>query len=399
MDAGAETARKQIAEGAERFENGGRSVLQARSVQLARMGCVVFHYDMVGYADSLQIPFELAHGFAKQRPEFDTPENWGFFSTQAELRQQSILGLQTYNSLRALDWLSQLPDVDPARIGVTGASGGGTQTFILCAIDPRPAVAFPAVMVSTAMQGGCTCENCSQLRVGTGNIEFAAMTAPRPLGMTGANDWTKELATKGLPELQQHYAMLGVPDLVMAKVMPHFGHNYNFVSREVMYHWFNKHLGLGLPEPIIEEDYARLPTEQLTVWDASHPKPAGGGDYERALLKIMTDDADRQISALTPSDSASLARFREVVGGGVDVILGRTLPARIWSTKPAARRPRRSSPSPLPCYATLRRARKFRWWCCIPRNGTNGSSFGLTPPARPDCTAPTARCRHWYCNY
>jgi dienelactone hydrolase len=196
MDSGAEAARKQIAEGAERFENGGRSVLQARCVQLARMGCVVFHYDMVGYADSIQIPFELAHGFAKQRPEFDTPENWGFFSTQAELRQQSILGLQTYNSLRALDWLSELPDVDPARIGVTGASGGVTQTFILCAIDSRPAVAFPAVMVSTAMQGGCTCENCSNLRIGTGNIEFAAMTAPRPLGMTGANDWTKEIATK-----------------------------------------------------------------------------------------------------------------------------------------------------------------------------------------------------------
>jgi dienelactone hydrolase len=327
LDAGLDSVRKQIAEGAERFEVGGRSPLQAHSVQLARMGCVVFHYDMLGYADSVQISFELAHRFSKQRPEFDTAENWGFYGTQAELRQQSVMGLQTYNSIRALDWFCDLPDVDPARIGVTGASGGGTQTFILCAVDPRPAAAFPAVMVSTAMQGGCTCENCSLLRIDTGNIEFAALMAPRALGMSGANDWTKELETKGLPELKQHYQMLGVPERVMAKVMPHFGHNYNYVSREVMYHWFNKHLKLGLSEPILEEDYRPLTVAEMTVWDESHPTPAGGGDYERSLVKWMTEDSARQLAALAPRDSASLARFREIVGGGVDVVIGRGLPA------------------------------------------------------------------------
>jgi dienelactone hydrolase len=326
-DAGLEATRKLISEGGERFEVGGRYPLQAICVQLARMGCVAFSYDMVGYADSVQIPFALAHGFAKQRPKFDTPEDWGFFSTQAELRQQSIMGLQTYNSIRILDWFSELPDVDPARIGMTGASGGGTQTFILCAIDPRPVVSFPAVMVSTAMQGGCTCENCSLLRVGTGNIEFAAMMAPRPQGMTGAMDWTRELATKGLPELRQHYAMLGVPDRVMGKVMLQFGHNYNYVSREVMYHWFNKHLKLGLSEPILEEDYKPLTVDEMTVWNESHPKPLGDGDFERSLLKTMTQDSERQIAALAPRDSTTLAKFREVLGGGIDVVIGRRLPA------------------------------------------------------------------------
>lgn len=325
-DAGIEAARKQIVEGAERFENGGRSPLQARCVQLARMGCIVFHYDMLGYADSVQIPFAVAHRFSEQRPELDTPENWGFFSTQAELRGQSVMGLQTYNSLRALDWLSELSDVDPARIAVTGASGGGTQTFILAAIDSRLAAAFPAVMVSTAMQGGCTCENCCLLRIDTGNVEFAALAAPRPLGLTGANDWTRELETKGLPELQQHYQMLGVPESLTAKVMTHFGHNYNFVSREVMYHFLNKHLGLGLPEPIIEDDFQLLSREEMTVWDEDHPKPPDGLDYERGLLKHMTEETQRQIAALTPSDAASLARFREVIGGGVDVVIGRSLP-------------------------------------------------------------------------
>jgi dienelactone hydrolase len=325
-DAGLDATRKLIAEGGERFEVGGRYPLQAICVQLARMGCVVFSYDMVGYADSKQISFDIAHRFSKQRPEFDTPENWGFFSTQAELRQQSIMGLQTYNSLRTLDWLSELPDVDAARIGMTGASGGGTQTFVLCAIDERPAVAFPAVMVSTAMQGGCTCENCCDLRVDTGNIEFAAMMAPRPLGMTGAHDWTLELESKGLPELKQHYAMLGVADRVMGKVMPHFGHNYNYVSREVMYHWFNKHLKLGLSEPILEEDYQPLSVAELTVWDSAHPLPPGGAEHERALLAGMTSASNQALAALVPKDAASLARFREVVAGGVDVLIGRGLP-------------------------------------------------------------------------
>src|SRR5204863_1251337 len=143
---------------------------------------------------------------------------------ETELWQQSFMGLQTWNSIRSLDFLTSLPDVDPNRIGVTGASGGGTQTFILCAIDDRPAVAFPAVMVSTAMQGGCICENCSYLRVGTGNIELAAVFAPKPLGMSAANDWTKDIMTKGLPELKALYKLYGDEDNVMAKAHIEFGH-------------------------------------------------------------------------------------------------------------------------------------------------------------------------------
>ncbi len=325
FDAGVDSARRQITLGAERFVNSGRFPLQARCVQLARMGCIVFHYDMIGNADSLQLSRELVHGYAKQRPQMDTGDRWGFFSTQAELRMQSVMGLQTYNSVRALDWLSQLPGVDPARIGVTGASGGGTQTFILGAVDPRPAVAFPAVMVSTAMQGGCTCENCSLLRVDTGNIEIAGLFAPKPLGMTGADDWTKEIASKGLPELQQLYKLLGAEGQVMAKPLLHFPHNYNYVSRAVMYAWFNKHLKLGYQDPIVEEDFVPLSIAEMTVWDGSHPKPPSGDDYERSLVQYLTDEAQRQMTALTPKDAPSLTKYREVVGGAVDVLIGHNL--------------------------------------------------------------------------
>lgn len=322
-DAGREAVRREIVQGAERFEEGGRSPLQARCVQLARMGCVVFHYDMLGYADSVQIPLALAHRFAKQRPEMNTPEDWGLFSPQAEAHFQSVMGLQTWNSIRALDFLTSLPDVDSTRLAVTGASGGGTQTFILCAIDPRPAVAFPAVMVSTAMQGGCTCENACGLRVGTGNVEFAALFAPKPLGLTSANDWTKEMATKGFPELKQLYQLLGAPDHLMLKRGEHFGHNYNYVSRAAMYSWLNQHLRLGLAEPIVEEDYRRLSREEMAVWDAQHPAPRGGPDFERRLLRWLTDDAQRQLAQLEQTPE----RYREFAAAALAVVLGRTLDA------------------------------------------------------------------------
>ena len=320
-DAGAEAIRKEIVQGAERFEDGGRSPLQSRCVQLARMGCVVFHWDMIGYADSVQIPMEIAHGFKQQRPEMNTAENWGLFSPQAEAHLQSVMGLQTWNSIRSLDFLLSLPDVDPKRNAVTGASGGGTQTFILCAIDPRPAVAFPAVMVSTAMQGGCTCENACDLRIGTGNVEFAALFAPKPLGMTAANDWTKEMPTKGFPELQQHFAMLNAPNNVMLKPLLHFGHNYNYVSRAAMYSWINKQFRLGLPEPVVEESYERLTRRDLSVWDDQHPKPEGGPDFERKLLRWLTDDAAKQLADVPKSREA----FQKTVGGAVDVLIGRNL--------------------------------------------------------------------------
>ncbi|MCG8585245.1 MAG: acetylxylan esterase, partial [Pirellulales bacterium] len=196
-DAGDAVVKRLIDDGAERFTEGGRSPLQARCVTLARLGCVVFHYDMIGYNDSQQISHNLAHRFAKQRPEANDASSWGFYSPHAESHLQSVMGLQIWNGIRALDFLESLPDVDPKRLAATGASGGGTQTMMLGAIDPRLAAIVPAVMVSTAMQGGCTCENCSLLRIGTGNVEFAALFAPKPQLLIAADDWTREMKTKG----------------------------------------------------------------------------------------------------------------------------------------------------------------------------------------------------------
>src|SRR5438094_1865534 len=310
--------RREIAEGEERFEEGGRSRFQSMCVQLARMGCVVWQWDMLGDSDALQLSRAVVHTFAKQRPEMNTTENWGLYSPQAEAHLQSVMGLQTWNAVRSLDFLLSLPEVDSERIAITGASGGGTQTMMLAAIDPRVTLSFPAVMVSTAMQGGCTCENASLLRLSTGNIEFAALFAPKPQGMTCANDWTKDMSTKGFPELKQLYTLLGAPDNVMLKRGEHFPHNYNAVSRSAFYTWLNHHFNLGQKEPVIERDYEPLKREQLTVWDEQHPAPkAADPDFERQLLRHLHDDAQKQLAA----EQATPERFRNMYGGAFDIIL------------------------------------------------------------------------------
>jgi dienelactone hydrolase len=327
--------RTQLASGAERFDNAARHVLQARAVQLARMGAVVFLFDMIGYADSVQIPQAVAHSpRGRQRPDADGL----FFSTGAELRLQSVLGLQMWNAVRALDFLTSLPDVDPARVAVTGASGGGTQTFLLGAIDDRPAVAFPAVMVSTRMQGGCTCENADYLRIGTGNVELAALFAPKPLGMTAADDWTRTMPADGFPQLQAHYALFGAKDRVVLFPFLQFGHNYNHVSRAAMYGFLSRHLGLGFDEPVLESDFVPLTREEATVWTGAHPAPASGEAHERAVTTWWQADTDAQLA--TPRDAADLDRWRAVVGGAMKTIAAMAS----WAAAP----PLRDGPTPSP---------------------------------------------------
>jgi hypothetical protein len=112
----------------------------------------------------------------------------------------------------------------------------------------------------------------------------------------------------------------------MAKPLLQFPHNYNYPSRAVMYEWMNEHLRLGLKDAIVEEDFRPLSVAEMSVWDAQHPKPAGGEDYERSLLRWITEDSQRQLTALIPKDEATLAAYRRVVGGAVDVLIGRGLP-------------------------------------------------------------------------
>jgi dienelactone hydrolase len=324
-----ELLRKEIDTGQERFTEGGKSRFQSLCVQLARMGCIVWQWDTLSDADSIQFTPEVIHRFAKRRPEMEDSQAWGLYSPQAESHLQSVMGLQTWNALRSVDFLLSLPEIDAKRIAITGASGGGTQTLMVGALDDRIALSFPAVMVSTAMQGGCSCENASLLRIGQGNVHFAALFAPKPLGMTTANDWTKEMSTKGFPELQKLYAALGEPHHVMLHRDETSPHNYNLAARTAFYHWINQHFTLGLSTPIAERDYTVLDKTALSVWDDAHPAPtAGSADFERQLLQWFQKDTEHQLAGMNRAERSTLTRRY------VDALLGEKItPSQIKFTE------------------------------------------------------------------
>ncbi len=134
------------------------------------------------------------------------------------------------------------------------------------------------------------------------------------------------MATKGFPELQRHYRLLGAPDNVMLSAHTEFGHNYNYVSRRAMYEWFNTHLRLGLSSPIEERPFQRLTGQQLTVWDDEHPAPKGGEAFEREILQWLERDSQRPLAQLTPADKDAWKRFRALYSAHLAAVIGRQAP-------------------------------------------------------------------------
>jgi dienelactone hydrolase len=274
----------------------------ARAASLARQGYLVFTYDMVGYNDSFQVPHDYA------APEAAL---WGF----------SVLGLQLWNGIRALDFLESLPDIDRTRIGASGASGGGTQTFLLAAVDDRVKVSVPATMVSHYMQGGDNCENVAGLRLDHSNVEFAALAAPRPMLLVSATgDWTRDTPRVEYPAIRGIYASYGAEDRV-SHVQFHAPHNFNREGREASYAFFAKWLKGTTETPRESGGGVESPANLLVWFGRERPKGADAAsllDYWRRLpvdssSMAMAVAADPTAAAPTPREHLPAGRPRGAV--------------------------------------------------------------------------------------
>lgn len=271
-----------------RLEHSPNNSTQARCISFARQGYIAFAYDMVGYNDAQQAPHR-----------FDTWRDW--------LWSFGALHLQTWNSLRTVDYLLSRADVDPTRLGCVGESGGATQTLLLAALDDRVGFLAPVVMVSAHYQGGCICENIPNLRLATSNVEIAAMAAPRPMILVSASgDWTRNTPTIEFPAIQRIYSLYGAANNV-SETQVDAPHNFNQQSREAVYRFFSSQFrGTPADHAIPEGPIVAEPEDVLRVFPNGLPPQALTLDGLRAAVRAQTAN---QLAAAWPTDKPTLEAF------------------------------------------------------------------------------------------
>jgi dienelactone hydrolase len=233
---------------------------QKRCINFAKRGIVALNLGWVGFG------------------ELSQPENNHDYAADLDLVGSNAFGFFYLAMRRGMDYLATLPEVDPARLGVTGLSGGGWQTVMLAALDTRVAVSVEVAGIgsreSNLTQPLDTYEveeDAPDLLQGQSYPEFIAMRAPKPtLLIHNAVDSCCFRASQVKPGIydwaKPFFKLFDVSDnLAWHENLNPGVHNYQLDNRQQAYQFFTQHFGMPVADNEIFSDAEIRTPQQLAI--------------------------------------------------------------------------------------------------------------------------------------
>ena len=263
------------------------AIYQRMILNLVKKGFIVMAFDPVGQGERLNY-FDPQTGTST----VGAPTREHFYpGVQAFITGNSLANYMIWDGIRAVDYLLTRPEVDPARLGVTGRSGGGTQSAYIAAFDERILAAAPEAYITNFTRllqsiGPQDAEQdfIGQIALGLDHADFLEVRAPRPaLMITTTNDmFNIQGAKETAAEVSRIYAAYGKPDN-FGRAEDFGVHESTKKNREAMYAFFQKYL--DQPGNPADEEVPRLTKEELQVTTTGQLATSLGGETIFSLTK------------------------------------------------------------------------------------------------------------------
>ncbi|MEM7534816.1 MAG: acetylxylan esterase [Chloroflexota bacterium] len=216
---------------------------------LVRKGFAVLMVDPVEQGERRQ--FYEDDGVSTTNPPPRSTVAHNMIGNRMLLTGDFIGSWMAWDAIRGLDYLLARPETDSTRVGVTGCSGGGTQTTMVTALDPRVTMAAPDCYITSWLANlenelPADAEQCPphSLALGLDEADLLLAYAPRPTLILAEENCFFDLrgAQQAFHEVQRIHTLLGSPDSAELSVGP-LDHGFHQHAREAMYKFFIKHAG------------------------------------------------------------------------------------------------------------------------------------------------------------
>ncbi len=288
---------------------------QTMGASLAFNGIAALVFDPIDQGERSQMPSAL--------PRLQGTTAHTTLDVGSILLGRSTARFEIWDGMRAIDYLLSRPEIDPARIGCTGNSGGGTQTSYLMALDDRIKVAAPScyitgfeALLSTIGPQDGEQNIFGQLAFGMDHADYLMMRAPTAILMCVATSDFFDIqgAWRCFRYAKRLYTRLGVPERI-SLLENDAQHNYNAVQRQGVLRWMARWLlnnDKPLTEPQIEllkgDEFRCTPDGQVMHLEGARSTYDLNRDYEKELAaqrKALWDKTPR---------AEMLQRVRQIAG-------------------------------------------------------------------------------------